>query len=247
MSVHRALDDRAPADRRPGRRERVRLGIPRPAAAGAGRSRSGCATSGVSLVQVIETAGQRAVGLAADLRRGVDPGHRRLHRHAEPAARRPAPLADQLRGRPREGARSRTRGGRNLVLGDVASVVEDHQPLIGDARRQRRRRRPAARRREAPGGEHARRDRSGVEDALETLAARPLRGRVRHDGLPAGVLHRRGDRQPHARAGDRRAARSPWRSPPSSSAGAAALIALLVDPAVAGRRRRSSCGRSGRR
>ena len=83
------------------------------------------------------------------------------------------------------------------ALGDVADVVEDHQPLFGDAVDQRRPR-PAAGRREVPVGEHARRDprrRAGARGA----AARPARDQDRHDDLPAGDVHRGRARQPDAR------------------------------------------------
>ena len=114
--------------------------------------------------------GQRAVGLAADLPRGLDAGDRRVHRHAQPAHRHPAQPADHQAGGPRPDHHRRRRTG--LTLGDVATVVEDHQPLIGDAvltgddgvaglvpRR----------RRQAPVREHRRGDRRASNEALDEL------------------------------------------------------------------------------
>ena len=47
---------------------------------------------------------------------------------------RPQRAADRHPGRPREGAAARREGkGEQVRIGDVAKVVEDHQPLIGDA------------------------------------------------------------------------------------------------------------------
>ena len=50
--------------------------------------------NGVSLTRVIETTGQRPVGFAPDVRRGVDPGHWRLRRLPQPAASGPAHFPD---------------------------------------------------------------------------------------------------------------------------------------------------------
>ena len=75
---------------------------------------------------------ERAVGVAAHVRRSVDAGHGRIHRYREPAVPDPARAADHHRYRPVDG-QARGDEGRKLVLGDVANVVEDHQPLIGDA------------------------------------------------------------------------------------------------------------------
>ena len=103
--------------------------------------------------------------------------------------------------------------GGKLRLTDVANVVEDHQPLIGDAVVN-----------DEDGlllvvekfpGADAKAVSEGVEDALEKLAPGLSRPADRHVGLPARELHRRGRRQPHdgdhhrgaaARAGARRRA-----------------------------------------
>ena len=95
---------------------------------------------------------QRAVGVAAELRRGVDPGHRRLRRDAEPAPGRPAHLADH-HGRPAGRGRGRGRGGRTVRLGDV----DDRRrgPPAADRRRDRRRQaEPDAGRRAVPRRQH---------------------------------------------------------------------------------------------
>ena len=76
---------------------------------------------------------QRPVVLSADVPRGIDPRDRRLHRHAATAPRHPAHHPDPVRRGPQQCRdRSRARGDRPLRIGDVATVVEDHQPLIGD-------------------------------------------------------------------------------------------------------------------
>ena len=67
--------------------------------------------------------------LAAHLPELVHARHRRLHRNAEPAAQRPSPAANRHRGHLRQGAAER----HTASVGDVAYVVEGHQPLIGDA------------------------------------------------------------------------------------------------------------------
>ena len=52
---------------------------------------------------------QRPVGVAAHLPRGLDPGDRRLHRHAHATHRHPAQPAHHQAGRPRRRSRSTTR------------------------------------------------------------------------------------------------------------------------------------------
>ena len=97
--------------------------------------------------------------------------------------------------------------GKPLTLADVATLVEDHQPLAGDAVIN-----------DGPGlmliveklpvGEHARghpRGRGGDQGA----ATRPARDGDRHDHLPAGDVHRGVDRQPDEGAPDRLAPRRP--------------------------------------
>ncbi len=69
----------------PGRRQRVDLGPARAAAAGAGRA--GAARSrGRDPRRHRHDRRQRALGVAAELPRGVDPGHRRLHRDGRTSA-----------------------------------------------------------------------------------------------------------------------------------------------------------------
>ena len=89
----RPLDDRPAPARRARRRQRLHLGRARAAAAGAGRSaeaerRQRLAAAGDRHLR------QRALGVAADLPGSVDPRHRRVHRHGQPAARHSAHLAD---------------------------------------------------------------------------------------------------------------------------------------------------------
>ena len=159
---------------------------------------------GVSLQQVIETTGNALWVSPLTFVEASTPGtggfidtpNQRLGiQHLSPIST-PADLAQVRLDDP---------SGRNLRLGDVATVVEEHQPLIGDAVVN-----DGAglllRRREVPGGEHARRDRTGRGRDRDD-GARPLRPRVRSHRLPAGVVRREVDRQSRARADPRRGAR----------------------------------------
>ena len=101
-----------------------------------------CATSDVTLEQVIATAGNAQLVSPLSFLEASTPGHRRLHRRPQPAPRRPPRPAVRDAGRPRAGPASRAPA-RAVRLGDVADVVEDHQPLIGDAVGRRRAGRPA--------------------------------------------------------------------------------------------------------
>ena len=142
---------------------------------------------GVTLGQVIETTGNALWVSPLTLPRGVDAGDRRLHRHAEPAAGHPAHLADHDAGGPGRG--DRRRDTRRCRLGDVANVVEDHQPLIGDAVVN-----------DGPGlllvvekfpGANTLEVTQGVEEALADLAPGPDRHRRSTRPLyPPGELHR---------------------------------------------------------
>ncbi len=97
------------------------------------------ADNGVTLDQVISTTGNALWASPLSFLEASTPGHRRLHRHEQPAPRRTAPVADQERRAAGAGRDRAARGrlgrsaGAPLRLGDVADVVEDHQPLIGDA------------------------------------------------------------------------------------------------------------------
>ena len=85
-----------------------------------------------------------------------------------------------------EGGAGAAVGGAPLRLGDVADVVEDHQPLIGDA--------------VVDGGDglilvveklpgvSTKEVTEGVEEALESMSAGLVRSRARHGDLPAGDL-----------------------------------------------------------
>ena len=107
-------------------------------------------------------------------------------------------------------------GGR-LRLTDVANVVEDHQPLIGDAVVNDKdglllvvEKFPGANTLEVT---------KGVEDALDKLKPGLAGHADRHVRLPAGDLHRGRDRQPDARDRDRGRSCWRWPSPPSCSSG----------------------------
>ena len=123
----------------PGVANVVDLGAARAAAPGAGRP-GAAAAAGRHARPGHPHHRQRAVGVAADLPRGVDARHRRLHRHRRPSGsasqhvqpiKTPQDLAKvTIERRSRRGRESAAAEQR---LGDVANVVEDHQPLIGDA------------------------------------------------------------------------------------------------------------------
>ena len=91
--------------------------------------------------------------------------------------------------------------GGKLRLTDVANVVEDHQPLIGDA---------VVNDRDGlmlvveklPGAQHQRGHQGSRVSAREAQAG-PLGNADRHVRLPAGLVHRGRDRQPHP-GGDHR-------------------------------------------
>ena len=138
---------------------------------------------------------------------------RRVHRHAQPAARRPARAAHRRRRRTSaevadRGARRRSRCGSS----DVADVVEDHQPLIGDAVINGGAG-PHAHRREVPVGATRWRSREGVEAALEEL--RP--------GLPRHRDRRR-----------RSSGRRPSSRPRSTTSPSALLLGCLLVMIVLG-------------
>ena len=92
-------------------------GPARPAAPGAGRPRE-AARQGRHPHPGHRDSRQRAVGLAADLRGGVDTGDRRVHRGHEPAPRRPARAADHHGRQPRPGL---DRGHRRHPCGSATS------------------------------------------------------------------------------------------------------------------------------
>ena len=128
----RALDDHPAPARGPGRRQRLHLGRARQAVAGTGRPaeaewRQRLAAAGDRHIR------QRPVGVAADLPGSVDAGHRRVHRHRQPAARHPAHLADHDAGvtRPRDArghedaTRRRRDGGRGSSAADRRRAHDD--------------------------------------------------------------------------------------------------------------------------
>ena len=98
----RPVDDPPAADGRSRRGQRRDLGPPRPPAAGAGRPGAPARQRRLAAPGHRDDR-QRAAGVAADLPRRVDAGHRRLHRRPQPAPERPARLALRQAGRPRAG------------------------------------------------------------------------------------------------------------------------------------------------
>ena len=92
--------------------------------------------------------------------------------------------------------------GTAWLLGDVAKVVEDHQPLIGDAVVNDDPE-PAAGHRKTARDQHPGGDPGGGSSA-GCAAARFCRYRVRRHDLPAGDLHRDGHRQSHPDAAHQR-------------------------------------------
>ena len=124
------LDDRAPPCGRTRRGQRGRLGAAGAAAAGAGRSGAAArrrrhAPSGH------RDRRERPVGVAVDLPRSVDARYRRVHRHAQSDGSgiqhiSPIVTAEDL-------AQVRVEGTATCASATWPTVVEDHQPLIGDA------------------------------------------------------------------------------------------------------------------
>ena len=107
-------------------------------------------------------------------------------------------------------------GGR-LRLTDVANVVEDHQPLIGDAVVNDKdglmlvvEKFPGANTREVT---------KGVEDALEKLKPGLAGMQTDTSVFRPATLHRGRDRQPDARDRDRGSPARRWPSRPSCSSG----------------------------
>ncbi len=104
--AHRALaarpvDHQAAPAGRGGRRQRRQLRPARAPAPGAGRPPDAC-RQGRRAPAGRRVHRQLAVGVAADVPRGVFARHRRLHRDAEPAPRRAARVPDRVGRRPRE-------------------------------------------------------------------------------------------------------------------------------------------------
>ena len=170
----RPLDDPAAAAGRPRRGQRLDLGPARPPAPGAGRPASGCATRASRSTRSSTRPATPCWVSPLTLPRGLDAGHRRLHRHAEPAAGIQHILADHdARAICARADRRDAGAGSRCASATSPTVVEDHQPLIGDAVVNDGAG-PAAGRREVPGREHARGDarrRGGARRA----AAGPLR------------------------------------------------------------------------
>ena len=111
----------------------------------------------------------------------------------------PARAADRRRRRTWRRSPSASADGKPLRLGDVADVVEDHQPLIGDAVINDGPG-PDAHRREVSVGQHARGHRAASR-RRSTSCGRACTGiDIDTDDLPAGHLHR-----------DSPSTTSPWR------------------------------------
>ena len=92
-----------------------------------------CAASGVSLTQVIETTGNALWVSPLTFVEASTPGTGGFVESANQRLADPARPADHARREQLAAVAGRGRAGRTLRLGDVADVVEDHQPLIGDA------------------------------------------------------------------------------------------------------------------
>ena len=198
----RAVDDRSAPPRRPRRRQRQHLGPARPAGPGAGRARAPAGRRRLAQPSPGDNR-QRALVLAAHVRRGVDARHGRLHRHGQPAPRDPTRVADHHRRHTRRGA---ARGHARQAHSPQRCRLGRRGPPAAHRGRDRERRRGThPRDREVPAGERdGRHARSGRGDRLD--ATRPRRRRLRHDDLPTGVLDRAVDRQPHPGAHSRRRA-----------------------------------------
>ena len=134
----RPVDDPARAAWRPGRRQRLGLGSARPAAPGAGRPGSGCSEQGVTLDEVIRTTGNALWVSPLTFLEASTPGtggffdtptQRIGVQHIQPI-KTPEDLA-KVRSRADDGAAEGT--ARRQRSATSPTVVEDHQPLIGDA------------------------------------------------------------------------------------------------------------------
>ena len=87
---------------------------------------------GVTLEQVVSSTGNALWVSPLTFLEASTPGTGGFIDTPEPAHRHPAQPAHHHAGRPRPDP-DRRHDERRLTLGDVATVVEDHQPLIGDA------------------------------------------------------------------------------------------------------------------
>ena len=128
--------------------------------------------------------------------------HRRVRRGQRTAVERRERAAD--RGPDRTGAGARRTAGRpGAAPGRSRSCTRGHHAALGRRRRQRRSG-AAAGRSEVPRSEHDGRH-TRHRGRHRRDAPRPPRHTDRHHDLPAGVVHRAVDRQPHAGPGHRRA------------------------------------------
>ena len=141
--------------------------------------------------------GQRPLGVAAELRRGVDPRHRRVRRDTPTSGSASSTSSPSPRRTNWPTSRSRGEHKTPLRIGDVASVREDHQPLIGDASVDGSSE-PDAGGRAVPRCQHRRRDPRG-RGGDGGHGARPVRDRRRSDDLPSGHLSLDRPRSPGCR------------------------------------------------
>ena len=118
--------------------------------------------------------------------------------------------------------------GTKMQLGDVATVVEDHPPLIGDALTA-----------EGPGLMFVIEKAPGAstldvtrktEDAIKEMQPGLAGVTVRHDRLPARDVHRARHQQPREDADRRPPSSRSWRSRHSCCAGAPVAIILITVP-----------------
>ena len=126
------LEDPAAPAACPGRGQHRHLGRTAANASGAGRPGEDEGPRRHAWNQVMDvTANALDAGLL-QYSPGLRHRHRRPHRDAEPAAQHPARAAHH-HSEDLAQITIEERNGKPLRLGDVANVVEDHQPLIGDA------------------------------------------------------------------------------------------------------------------
>ncbi len=165
------LADPPAADEHPRRRQRHRLGPAGPPAPGAGRPAAQMAAHAVSLTQVIETTGNALWVSPLSFVEASTPGtggfvetpNQRLGvQHVSPITTSAHLAHVAVAGRA---------AGTPVRLGDVATVVEDHQPLIGDAA--------------VDGGRPARSSSTSFPDADPRQVTRDVDSGARRHGSPA--------------------------------------------------------------
>ena len=194
LSMLRATGRSGPAAARARRRQRRDLGRAPGDAAGAGRPGAAAEAQGLARRgHARSTADSLDAGLLQVLQRGASsaPAVSSTPRTSGSASQHVLPIVTPGRPRPRCSLREND-AARSLTIGDVADVVVDHQPLIGDAVINGG---PGLMLivEKLPWGNTLDVTR-GVESGAGRAAARPAGRRDRHHDLPAGDLHRGRDR-----------------------------------------------------